>query len=639
MKAKLQAVPFTQVSFNDSFWQPRQDINRSVTLPTEHEQCEKTGRLSAWKLNWKPGMPNPPHIFWDSDVAKWIEAAAYSLKTQPDKKLEKQIDDIVALMAKAQAKDGYLNSHYLAVEPDKRWSNLRDNHELYCAGHLMEAAVAYYEATGKRVFLDIMCRYTDLIAAVFGRGPGQKRGYCGHEEIELALVKIYRATGEKRYLDLASYFIDERGQTDPHYYDVEAIARGDDPTKYWAQTYAYMQADKPVRQQERLTGHAVRALYLYSGMADVARETGDAALSAALLKLWNHMSMKLLYVTGGVGSSKHNEGFTFDYDLPNETAYCETCASVALVFWAHRMLHLTGESRFADVMERTLYNAALAGINLKGDRFFYANPLAVLPAASQGTGENTASQRQGWFGCACCPPNIARLIASAGEYIYSVGSDDSLRINLYAQSHAQVTLDGVKVTVQQQTRFPWAGTIRLRLIPERTATFTVALRIPDWSPSFSLTLNGKRVRPIADKGYARITRPWCKSDVLTLNLDMSVLRMEAHPKVRMNTGRVALQRGPLVYCLEQEDNGPDLNDITLPANARFTAKFEKSLLGGVVTLNTKGSRRDAKAWPKGTLYRFMPAPRRPVAIKAVPYCTWGNRSPGEMLVWLVSTAR
>src|SRR5258705_3650448 len=311
------------------FWGPRLETNRSVTLPIEHEACRVTGRLDAFRLDWKPGQQPVPHIFWDSDVAKWIEAASYSLSTHPDPALARQLDDVVSLVVSAQQPDGYLNTHYTVVEPDKRWTNLRDRHELYCAGHLIEAAVAHYQATGQRNFLEAAGRYADYIGTVFGAGPGQKRGYCGHEEIELALVKLYHSTGDRRYLALSQYFVDERGRQ-PYYFDLEAQARGEDPRAFWAKTYAYMQAHQPVREQERVVGHAVRAMYLYSAMADLAAETGDEGLLRAGERLWDHLVSRSLYLTGGLGPSSANEGFTADYDLPNESAYAETCAAVGL---------------------------------------------------------------------------------------------------------------------------------------------------------------------------------------------------------------------------------------------------------------------------------------------------------------------
>lgn len=631
----LSPVSFTQVSLQDVFWVPRQTVNRKATLPIAYRRCKETGRIDAWRLAWKPGQPNEPHIFWDSDVGKWIEAAAYSLRTHADKALEGLVDDVVALMAAAQQADGYLNVHFTVVEPEKRWANLAEWHELYCAGHLMEGAVAYFHATGKRRFLDIMCRYADYIGRVFGRDPGRKRGYCGHEEIELALVKLYRATGRKRYLDLATYFVDERGQ-EPHYFRKEAarLARkGWTRYGWFGNDYAGCQAHKPVREQDRVVGHAVRAMYLYSGMADVARETGDATLLPALRKLWAHLTRTRMYVTGGIGSSRLNEGFTFDYDLPNETAYCETCASVGLVFWAHRMVQLTGRSEYADVMERVLYNAALSGVSLDGRRFFYANPLAVYPAGG-GAGEHVAHARRKWFGCACCPPNIARMIGSVGQYFYSE-SERAVWVHLYAQGEANVRVAGHTVRLRTDTRYPWDGAIRMRLAVPGTARFTLALRIPAWCTGASLAVNGKAFPVRTIGGYVRITRRWGMADIVTLTLPMPVLRIEANPRVRMDCGRIALQRGPLVYCLEQVDNGRELRDLALPVDARFKPLFVKDQMGGVVVLRGRGLRRRARDWKDGALYRTATTSRQAVSVTAVPYCVWGNRVPGqEMLVWM-----
>jgi len=635
-KQTIAATPFTRVTLADPFWAPRQAVNREVTLPIEYDQCEKTGRIDAWKLEWRPGQPNEPHVFWDSDVAKWIEAVAYSLKTHPDKKLETLVDKVVALIAKAQQPDGYLNTHFIVVEPEKRWSNLQDLHELYCAGHLMEAAVAYFEATGKRQFLEVMCRYADHIAIVFGRGPGQKRGYCGHEEVELALVKLYRASGEKRYLDLAKYFIDERGG-EPKYFTLETEELR---KKGWLQrtwdngNYSSVQAHKPVREQEEVVGHAVRAMYLYCGMADVARDAGDASLLPPLRRLWAFLTGKRMYVTGGIGSSRHNEGFTFDYDLPNEAAYCETCASVGLVFWAHRMLQLTGEGEFADVMERALYNGCLSGVSLDGRRFFYGNPLAVYPAAAQGAHEHVTGVRQEWFGCACCPPNIARLIASVGQYFYSE-SDKTAWVHLYAQGETDLHVAGQTVRLRTDTQYPWDGAIRMKLATDRAVRFTLALRIPGWCSKFSLTVNGKTLRAKATNGYLRVERRWQAGDTVKLTLAMPVLQVEANPKVRMNCGRIALQRGPLVYCLEQADNGAELNDLVLPESAKFKPVFVKTLMGGVVVLRGRALRRCPQDWKDGALYRMAPAKRQAVSVTAVPYAVWGNRAPGEeRLVWM-----
>ena len=614
-------VPFTHVWIDDAFWAPRITANRERTLPAEYRQCLETGRIDAFRLRWKPGMPNEPHIFWDSDVAKWIEAASYSLAAHPDPALAALVDEVAALIAAAQQPDGYLNTHYTQVEPQNRWTNLRDNHELYCAGHLIEAAVAHYQATGSRVLLDTLCRYADYIATVFGTGAGQQRGYCGHEEIELALVKLYHATGETRYLRLAQYFIDARGQQ-PHYFDQEAEARGD-AARFWAGSYAYCQADKPVRELTDVEGHAVRAMYLYSAMADLAGETGDETLLAACTRLWDGLCRKKMYLTGGIGPSRHNEGFTTDYDLPNETAYAETCAAIGLVFWCHRMLQTTGDGRYANVMERALYNGVISGVSLDGEKFFYENPLASAGG----------HHRQAWFGCACCPPNVARLLASLGGYIYSQNAD-GLAVHLYVQGQTQVQLAGVPVTVRQQTRYPWEGDVQLTLDLAAPTTFTLSLRIPGWCRSYTLEVNGQPVNATVEQRYARVRRVWQRGDMVTLKLAMPVERIEAHPEVQADLGRVALQRGPLVYCLEGVDHAAPVHRLALPADAVLTPRFDPELLGGVVVLEGDAVAREAAGW-ENTLYRPQQPPHTtPTPLRAVPYCTWDNREPGEMAVWL-----
>ena len=630
---KLEAVAFTRVQLEDAFWAPRVETNRRVTLPMQYQQCKETGRIDAW--TWQKGQPNEPHIFWDSDVGKWIEAAAYSLTTHPDQALEAKIDAAVDLMEKGQGEDGYLNSHFSRVEPGKRWANLRDCHELYCAGHLMEGAVAYYQATGKRKFLEVMCRYTDYIDGVFGPKKGQKHGYCGHPEVELALVKLHRATGNQRYLNLAKYFVDERGRQ-PSYYDEEAKARGEDPARVWFGRYSYLQAHQPLREQTEVVGHAVRAMYIYSGMADVAAETGDRTLLPALKRLWENVTAKRMHVTGGLGPTCRNEGFTFDYDLPNENAYDETCANIALVFWAHRMLHLDPDGRYVDVMERALYNSVISGISLSGDHFFYANPLAAHPGVDPHGSIQSADYRYGrsaWFGCACCPPNIARLLASFGGYVYSQGKGEA-RVNLYVEGRGELEVDGQRVVLRQKTKYPWAGTVALTVKPAAPATFALALRIPGWCRGAGLKVNGRSVPVRVDKGYARIVRRWVAGDRVEVSMPMPVERIEAHPHVRQDAGRVALQRGPVVYCLEEVDNGRDLSDVILPRAAKLTTKFEPALLGGVVVIKGKAQRRDPAKW-SGRLYGTDATPLRSVAIKAVPYAVWANRQAGEMLVWLL----
>jgi uncharacterized protein len=630
----LNPVPFTNVMLSDVFWAPRIETNRTATLPIQHKKLTDSGQLAQY--HWKPGKPRPPHIFWDSDIAKWLEAAAYSLATCPDKALEKKVDKVVDDMAAIQHKDGYLNTYYLLAEPKKRWSNLRDCHELYCAGHLMEAAVAYEAATGKTKFLDMMCRYADYIRKTFGRGKGQKRGYPGHQEIELALVKLFRATGKQDYLDLAKFFVDERGQS-PHYYDAEAKARGEEP-KDWhfgGAPYAYYQADKPTRELDEVTGHAVRAMYLYAGMTDVADQTGDKTLLPALKRLWKSTTHRRMAVTGGIGPTATNEGFTFDYDMPTDSAYLETCASVALVFWAHRMLNCERDGQYADVMELALFNGSLSGISLDGEWFFYENPLAAHPGAPSGRRQpGTHHRRVGWFGCSCCPPNIARLIASVSGYMASADKN-SVYLHMYAGGKASVDVAGQTVSLTQRTKYPWDGKVAITVRPQTAAEFTLALRIPGWCKGASLKVNGKNVslKAITKKGYALVKRVWNKGDKVELNLPMPIEKIESHPAIRQNAGQVAIKRGPILFCLEQADNGAGLHNILLDPAAKLTAKYDPKLLGGCMTISGKAKRRDAKAWGDD-LYAAKAAKLAPATIKAIPYSLWANRKEGEMLVWL-----
>jgi len=635
---RLTPVPLTQVSIESAFWAPRLRTNRDVTLPIEYQQCKYTGRIDAWKLDWTPESgTEEPHIFWDSDIAKWIEAVGYAVAIERDPELEALVDGVVDLMEAAQQPDGYLNIHFTAVEPELRWSNLRDWHELYCAGHLMEGAVAYYEGTGKRKLLDVLCRYADYIDTVFGPGDDQLPGYPGHEEIELGLVKLYRATGNERYLNLAKFFVDERGQQ-PHYFDIEAQRRGKALPAHYGDNHDYNQSHLPVREQETAEGHAVRAMYLYSGMADVAGETGDPTLLAACETLWDNVTKKRMYLIGGIGSAPHGERFSVDYDLPNDDGYLETCAAIGLVFWAQRMLQYDGDSRYADVMERALYNGCLSGISLSGDRFFYGNPLEVDLDARRGQpqhyrGTSMAPVRQEWFGCACCPPNIARLLASVGSYVYST-SDDALYVHLFIAGETKVEIGGQSVSVEQVTEYPWQGHVKLVVTPETAATFALALRKPDWCRVAELRINGKTVEPdTMRKGYAMVTREWQPGDVVHWMMEMPIERMRANPAVRHDAGRVALQRGPLVYCLEELDNGPNMADLILPADAPLTVRWRGDLLGGVMVVEGDMLRRDSLAW-EGALYQMDPSPLVVAPFTAISYYAGANRELGNMIVWV-----
>ena len=620
---KLMPMPLPSVEINDGFWAPKLKINREVTIPIIYQRCQETGRLEAWKLNWKPGLPNEPHVFWDSDVAKWIEAAAHSLATHPDPKLAARLDDLIDTIAKAQQPDGYLNTHFTVVRPEMRWKNLRDWHELYCAGHLIEAAVARFHATGKKKFLDVVCRYADHIDSVFGAAPGKKRGYDGHEEIELALMKLYQATGERRHVQLAKYFIDERGQQ-PHYFDLEARERGEDPADYWAKTHEYTQSHLPVREQTIPVGHAVRGMYLYAAMADLATEYHDHELLAACKRLWHHLVHKRMYLTGGIGTSAANEGYTTDYDLPNETAYAETCAAIGLILFSHRLLQIEPDSRYADVMERALYNGCLSGLSLNGERFFYENPLE-----SRG-----GHHRWEWNRCSCCPPNIARLLASLGQYIYS-RSESELYVHLYIGGNVESDFNGKSFKLTQRTDYPWEGRILFEIEAERQLDFTLALRIPGWCRNAEIKVNREEVSilNIRQNGYAKIKRAWQSGDQVELQLPMPVERVQAHPQVRANCGRVALQRGTLVYCLEEIDNGKNLNDLILPRDEKLTVKFEANLLGGISVVTGTAKRRQFDEW-HDQLYRIDASAIENISFQAIPYFAWDNRAPGEMLVWV-----
>ncbi|MCJ2127134.1 glycoside hydrolase family 127 protein [Methylobacterium sp. J-077] len=629
-KAKFRPPAIQKVRVA-GFFGPRIDTIAATTAHTLLDRCIDAGMLDQVD----PERPNPglkipyqagndtvtTQMFWDSDFGKSIETAAYALFRKPDPALEARIDAVIEAYGRLQDADGYLNSWYQRIEPGKRWTNLRDCHELYDAGHLIEGAVAYYQATGKRRFLDILARYADHIAAVFGPKEGQKRGYCGHPEIELALIKLGRATGVQRYLDLARFFVDERGAT-PHFFDLEAQARGSDPKDYHFGSHEYSQSHETVRRQRQVVGHAVRAAYLYSGMADVSTEFGDDSLRPALEALWAHLTEKNLYVTGGFGPSAHNEGLTFDYDLPNETAYAETCAAVALVFWANRMLGLGPDRRYGDVMERALYNGALVGLSLDGTRFFYDNPLE-----SRG-----GHHRWTWHRCPCCPPNIARLVASVGTYAYGE-AEDEIAVHLYCESVADLDAAGAKIRIRQETRYPFEGRVVLTVEPDREADWTLSLRLPGWSPQVAASVNGEPVDVAAHDrdGYLRLRRRWRAGDRVELDIAMPVERLHAHPRVGANQGRVALQRGPLVYCLEEADNGAFLNAVVLKAGSRFRCEAAEDLGGATVLVADAAREAASDAAP---LYAPEAPARRDAPVRAVPYYAWDNRAEGEMLVWV-----
>ncbi len=623
------SVPMVNVS---GFWADRQKVVRERTAEILFRRAEEAGVMIQFDLAKQTPPYAPPfgtekslrRIFWDSDVAKIIETVGFLAASAKVPALEEKVDRITDLLEKLQLEDGYLNSWFIRYDPASRWTNIRDCHEMYCAGHLLEGAIAYYQATGKDKLLRIVRRYIHHIMDKIGPGPGQLHAYPGHEELELALVKLYHLDGDRRYLDFAKYLIDERGRT-PKFYEEEAKARGETENLRASRNPEYNQSHHPVREQDKVVGHAVRAMYLYCGMADVALETGDAELRLALDRLWDDLTLKRLYVTGGLGPNADNEGFTSDYDLPNQSAYAETCAAIGLVFWAQRMLRFEPNSRYADLLEQAVYNGALAGLSLDGTKFFYDNPL-----------ESDGSHRRwDWHRCPCCPPNIARLIASIGTYFYGY-SDAAVAVHLYGESEGRFPLGSGEVRLRQRTRYPWEGAVECLVGVAEPRVFALQFRIPGWAGTgASISVNGTAIDLAAsvNKGYATIRREWRDGDTVRLELPMPVRRVYAYPGVKADAGRVALQRGPLVYCLEKADNPPVLARVVLAAEAEAKERFEENLLGGVTTLTLPVALERLDDW-KGVLYRGEKPQASAGEIKAIPYYAWANREPGEMLVWL-----
>lgn len=561
-------------------------------------------------------------VFQDSDAAKWIEAAAYSLVLFPDEKLEQEVDELIDKIEAAQDTDGYLNTYYTIKDKDKRWTNLLEGHELYCSGHMMEAAVAYYEATGKDKLLKVMQKNAAHIYQHFITEGHE--GYPGHPEVELALLRMYHATGDKVCLDLAKHFIDVRG-VDNKFYEKELAKRN---WKVWgndAKNADYQQSGKPVREQSDATGHSVRAVYLYTGMADLAAVTEDEELKEACRRLWESITERRMYVTGGIGSTVEGEAFTVDYDLPNETAYAETCASIGLMFFAARMLEMEVDSKYADVMERAFYNTVLAGMQLDGKRFFYVNPLEILPGISGviHTHRHDLPERPGWYACACCPPNAARLIASFGKYAYSENGDTSF-VHLFADGEVAFE-NGMEMKCE--TEYPYDFTVNYHVAKGGK---TLAVRIPDWSSNYTVTKNGEEVQGEVIKGYLYLADVQ-DGDVVVLKLDDSVKRIYASTKVAENTGAVTLQRGPLVYCAEGVDNEGDVLSLMLKEDGVVKAgAFLKDELMGTVKLEAEGYR----VVSADTLYSMKKPEKKECMITAVPYYTWGNRGINQMRVWL-----
>lgn len=599
-------ISFDSVDIKDGFWADRQKLNHSVTIHSVRDRFTDTGRFEAFKFNWQEGKPNKPHFFWDSDVAKWLESVAYIIQKEPDPLLEAQVDEVVDLIAEHQGEDGYFNIYFTVCEPEKRFTD-RDKHELYCAGHLTEAAVAYYNATGKDKFLKCMCRYIDYIEKVFKIDGSAAFQTPGHEEIELALVRLYHCTGEKRYLELSKHFIDKRG------------CQEEVPEDFWAKDI-YYQSHKPCREQTEAVGHSVRACYLYSGMADIALEYDDAELLNACEKIFDDIYYKKMYITGGIGQSHHGEAFTVSYDLQNGNAYTETCAAIALVYFASRMQKLKLDSRFGDVIERAIYNGIISGISLDGKSFFYENPLEILLSehgrnisVKNSDDRHPITQRLEVFGCSCCPPNITRFIASIGNYIYG-SNDDTIFIHQYISSEAQIN----SVTVHQKSGYPYDGKIIIKT--EHGSGKKLALRVPDYSKDkFKISAEYE-----IKNGYAFIT---LDDTEITVEFDVTPKRIFANPLVDSDAGKCAIAAGPLIYCAEGVDNGGRVRKFRIPE--RLDYRFESNETLGAKDIIIKAE----KAVDTDALYYFDK--KYEVAdMKLIPYFAFANRGESDMAVWL-----
>lgn len=612
--ARLRPLPLTAITLADGFWAPRRRLNHEVVLAAQYRQLEETGRVDNLRRagGLKAGIPFRGYYYNDSDVYKWLEAAAWTLAEGPDPALEGMMEEVITAIAAAQRPDGYLNSYFALERAGERWTNLRDLHELYCAGHFIQAAVAHFRATGSERLLRVARRLADHIGAVFGPAEGQRPGTSGHPEIEMALVELARAAAEARYRDLAQFLLDQRG-------------RGLIGGKKYHQDYV------PFRDLDRMMGHAVRAVYLNAGAADLYAETGEPALRQTLDRLWESMTTRQMYVSGGIGSRHESEGLGEDFELPNGRAYAETCAAIGSILWSWRMLALEGDARYADLIETTLYNAVLVGFSLDGQAYFYDNPLASH-------GEHS---RQPWFSCACCPPNVARLLASLPGYFYSLSAEGAW-VHQYAAGRANLRLlDGREVALHVRTEYPWGEEIEIEVQGE--GEFALLLRVPGWCTAArpALEVNGRPFDGAPAPGsYAEIWRAWCPGDVVRLRLPMPVRRVACHPYVAENAGRAALFRGPLLYCLEGADQpGVELRDVVLPAGAAFQPEFRPELLGGVVVVQTVAEVVPPDAGWAGRLYRPAKEEHRtagqPVPLTAIPYYAWANRGPNPMQVWLL----
>jgi len=611
MRTTSKQVNFFDTKLTGGFWGQKQRLIREVSIWNVYKRFEETGRFAAFRCDWKEGMPDKPHIFWDSDIAKWIEAVAYLCEEKREPKLEAIVDEIVVQIEKNQWEDGYFNIYFTVCEPQARFTR-RTDHELYCAGHLIEAAVAYAHATGKDKLLKLMCRYADLIDRVFRIEHSAKFCTPGHEEIELALIKLYHATGERRYLLLSQYFIDTRGMLEEQSYD-------------WTGAF-YHQSHKPVREQTTAEGHSVRAVYLYSGMADIARETGDESLYNACRALYENITQKRMYISGGIGSSAHGEMFTVDYDLPNKAAYTESCAAIGLALFCRRMSELDCDSAYADTIERILYNGFLSSISLDGKSFFYENPLEIdlaLHARNEklNNGHFPPAHRFEVFGCSCCPPNITRFIASIGDFLYTC-CGDTVYIHQYMSSNSAFDTDAGRVHIIQRTNYPYDGIVNIKNGSDKAQR--IALRIPAWCEKYSVS--GTAISEVK-RGYAFVELG--AGAELVLDMNMEIYLTAANPNVQNDCGRVSVFRGPMLFCGEAHDNGGNLHALTIPHDPQFYIGHDDTL--DVMTLSCRAYRSETDK--TGSLYMKYAPREHEVALRLIPYYAFANRGDSDMLVW------
>ena len=673
MDSKNYSSPISlkRIRIEDDFWKPEMELVRKEVIPYQWETLNDrvedaapsycmhnfkvAGRMNREKKEHGSSYHEPEYtfrgfealpddplhpdddkfygfVFQDSDFSKWIEAVAYSLTQHPDERLEKIADEAIDIVCEAQLPNGYLDTYYIINGMDKMFSNLKDHHELYCFGHLTEGAVAYYQATGKDKLLKAAKRFADFIASYFGEEEEKCKGYPGHEIAEMALVRLYDETKDEKYKKLAEFFINQRGKQ-PYYFDQERkLSEREKKTKI---RYAYQQAHVPVREQKQAVGHAVRAVYLYSGMADVARITNDETLYEACETLWDNVTTKQMYVTGGIGQNHLGEAFTFDYDMPNDTIYAETCASIGLVFFARRMLEIKPLSKYADVMELALHNGILSGMALDGKSFFYVNPLSVNPQScyKDPGKEHVRPVRQKWFGCACCPPNLARLISSIGSYAYTE-NEDTLWVHLYTGATIEKEIDGENASIIIDSRLPWDGDVSVRVESENNVSMTIALRIPGWCED-EFELEGAIGKECFMKdGYLYVSGNWNSKDKLHLHFSMKTRVIQSDSRVRHDEGKIAIMRGPIVYCLEEKDNGKNLQLLRLKPDAKFTEEKTDEMGFSMVMLHAEAKAKKPIVVENGLYQTYKKPVYEQKELRFIPYYAWANRGEGEMEVWI-----